>query len=282
LEKGKRKVEQYQKQDIIKMDYLKHYKAQNGFTKISTIGDGNLELTEFGIINLKQGEYYNSATGDSEVVLVILGGKCSVSGNGFAFENIGKRENVFSGKPYTVYISCGKIYSITADSDVELAWTASPSDLDTPAYVISPKQVKEVHIGTESYERNAYLMLTDEFPSKHLYIGEAFVGSGKHASYPPHRHDFDNLPNEVDMEEVYFFRFKPGQGYGIQKIYTDDRSLDVTYTVEENDTTLIPEGYHPVINAPGYTMYYLWIMAGQNHRKFKSVIDPNHKWVLEK
>jgi 5-deoxy-glucuronate isomerase len=154
--------------------------------------------------------------------------------------------------------------------------------LETEAYVIPQEEVKVVNIGKESYERDAYLMLTDEYPSKHLYIGEAFVASGKHASYPPHRHDFDNVPEEVDMEEIYFFRFDPKQGYGIQKIYTDDRSIDVTCTVEQDDTTLIPEGYHPVINAPGYTMYYLWIMAGKNYRKFKSVIDPNHKWILEK
>jgi 5-deoxy-glucuronate isomerase len=264
------------------MDYLKHYKEQNGFTKIAAIGDGDLELTEFGIINLKQGESYSAESGESEVALIILGGKCSVSGDGFAFKNLGKRENVFSGKPYTVYIPFGKNYEINADTDVELAWAASPSDLDVEAYVITPEQVKKVNIGKDSYERDAHLLLTDEYPSKHLFIGEAFVGSGKHGGYPPHRHDFDNLPEEVDMEEVYFFRFDPKQGYGIQKIYTDDRSLDKTYTVEQNDTTLIPEGYHPVINAPGYTMYYLWIMAGQNYRKFQSVIDPNHKWVLEK
>ena len=82
------------------------------------------------------------------------------------------------------------------------------------------------------------------------------------------------------MEEVYFFRFDPSQGYGIQKIYTDDRSIDFTCTVRQDDTTLIPRGYHPVINAPGYIMYYLWIMAGQNHRKFLSVPDPDHKWML--
>lgn len=264
------------------MNYLKHYKSQDGFTKISTIGDGDLELTEFGIIKLEQGNSYRASSGESEIALIILGGKCSVSGDGFTFENLGERKDVFSGKPYTVYIPFGKSYEIKADSDVELAWTASPSDLDTPAYVISPDQVKEVNIGKDSYERDAYLMLTDEFPARHLFIGEAFVPSGNHASFPPHRHDADSLPDEVDMEEIYFFRFSPGQGYGIQKIYTDDRSIDFTCTVEQNDTALIPEGYHPVINAPGYKMYYLWIMAGQNHRKFKSVIDPNHKWLLEK
>ena len=260
--------------------YCKTYKPQNGFTKISSIGDGDLKLTEFGIISLNQGQEYSAENGDYEVALIVLGGKCSVSGEGFDFSGIGERKDVFSGKPCTVYLPSGTSYTISADTDVEIAWTASPTSFKTEPYMITPEQVKAVHIGNENYQRDAYLVLTDECPSDHFFIGEAFVPSGNHASYPPHRHDADNLPEEVDMEEVYFFRFNPQQGYGIQKIYTDDRSIDFTCTVEENDTTLIPEGYHPVINAPGYTMYYLWIMTGGNHRKFLNVIDPKHKWIL--
>jgi len=262
--------------------YLKSYEKKDVFTQISTIGDGDLKLTEFGIITLKKGARYAANSGASEVALVVLGGKCSVTGDDFEFKDIGERKDVFSGKPYTVYIPFGNDYAITAVTDVEIAWTASPSTLKTAAYVITPEQVKEVHIGKESYQRDAYLMLTEAFPAAHLFIGEAIVPSGGHASYPPHRHDYDNLPVEVDMEELYFFRFNPEQGYGIQKIYTDDNSIDVTCTVKQNDTTLIPRGYHPVINAPGYTMYYLWIMAGQKHRKFLSVLDPKHKWILDK
>lgn len=261
-------------------DYLKHYTNTGVFTKIAALGDGDLKLTEFGIITLKTGQIYTASTGTCEVALVVLGGTCEVAGDGFAFKRVGERKDVFSGKPYTVYIPCGKSYTITAVTDVEIAWTASPSDLKTDAYLITPEQVKLAHIGKENYQRDAVLMLTDAFPAQHLFIGEAFVPSGNHASYPPHRHDFDNLPAEVDMEEVYFFRFNPEQGYGIQKIYTDDRSIDFTCTVQQNDTTLIPRGYHPVINAPGYTMYYLWIMAGQKNRKFLSVVDPDHKWIV--
>jgi len=261
-------------------EYLKHYKTGSGFTQIVKHGDGGLKLAEFGIISLRQGERFAAGTGALEVALIVLGGTCEVRGEGFAFTNVGVRKDVFSGKPHTVYIPCGTDYTVTGTTDVEVAWAAAPSDLKTAAYEIAPAQVKEARIGKENYQRDALLMLTDAFPSRHLFIGEAFVPSGNHASYPPHRHDFDNLPFEVDMEEVYFFRFSPAQGYGIQKIYTDDRSIDFTCTVRQNDATLIPRGYHPVTNAPGYTMYYLWVMAGPNHRKFLSVPDPDQKWIL--
>lgn len=264
------------------MKYLRHYKEQSGFTKISGIEDADMKLTEFGIINLKKGKEYSADTGNFETALIVLGGNCDIYGKDFKFSIADGRKDVFSGKPYTVYIPPKTSYSVKVTTDVEIAWTASPSTAKNKPYMISPGQVKEVHIGKENYQRNAYLILTDEFYSGHFFIGEAFVPSGNHASYPPHRHDFDNLPVEVDMEEVYFFRFNPEQGYGIQKIYTDDKSIDFTCTVKQNDTTLIPRGYHPVINAPGYTMYYLWIMAGRNNRKFLSVIDPEHKWITGK
>lgn len=260
------------------MNYLTEYKVKDGFSKVVKNGDGELKYIEFGIISLKAGKEYSGATASSEWAFIVLGGKCNISGEGFSF-NAGERKDVFSGKPHTVYIPNGRKFTVKAVTDVEIAWTSSPSDLKTEPYMISPEQVKEAHLGKENYQRDAYLMLTDAFPSSHLFIGEAYVPSGNHASYPPHKHDVDNLPLEVNMEELYFFRFNPEQGYGIQRIYTSDASIDFTCTVKNNGITLIPRGYHPVINAPGYTMYYLWIMAGPVNRKFLSVADPEHKWI---
>ena len=80
------------------------------------------------------------------------------------------------------------------------------------------------------------------------------------------------------MEEVYFFKIKPQQGFGIQRIYSDDRSIDSTYLLQDNDTVAIPEGYHPVVAAPGYRLYYLWILAGEK-RILKMRDDPQHTWL---
>ncbi|MDD4622085.1 MAG: 5-deoxy-glucuronate isomerase, partial [Kiritimatiellae bacterium] len=148
-------------------EHLKHYENQGKFTKIASIGDGGLKLTEFGIITLKAGESYASASGAFEVALIVLGGTCEVRGEGFAFTNVGSRKDVFSGKPHTVYIPCGTEYTVIGTTDVEVAWAASPSDLKTAAYEITPAQVKEAHIGKENYQRDALLMLTDAFPSSH-------------------------------------------------------------------------------------------------------------------
>lgn len=263
------------------MSYLKNYQAKSGFTKICGIGDAGLELIEFGILKLEPGERYTMETPDREVALVILGGTCRLRWDEKSPVEIGGRQDVFSGKPHCAYLPAPAKWEVEAISAVEIAWTASPAEPGGEPVIITPDEVAEVHIGKNNFQRDAYMILTDKVPARHLFIGEAFVPSGNHASFPPHRHDFDRPPAEVNMEEIYFFRFNPPNGYGLQRIYTDDGEVDFAAAVRHNDTILIPRGYHPVVNTPGYTMYYLWIMAGRNHRQFLQTLDPEHKWVLE-
>ncbi|NMB97808.1 MAG: 5-deoxy-glucuronate isomerase, partial [Clostridiaceae bacterium] len=116
--------------------------------------------------------------------------------------------------------------------------------------------------------------------AKHLYIGEAFVGSGMWASYPPHKHDEDNMPVEGLLEEIYYYEFDKEAGFGIQKVYSKEGDIDETYTVKTGDIVEIPKGYHPFCCAPGYNSYYLWIMAGKN-RGFYMTTEEKHKWLNE-
>lgn len=263
------------------MNYLRKYTNTPGFTKIVKKNDMGLKLTEFGLITLRAGEEFEAFNGENETALIVLGGCGRVQGDGFRFENVGDRKDVFSGKPHTVYLPFRTKYKIKALSDLEVAWTESPSDLASKPCHIRPEQVKSVAIGKNNFLREAQMIIEESFSSSHFIIGEAQVPSGNWSSYPPHRHDFDNLPEEVNMEEIYFFRFNPAQGFGVQKIYNDDRGIDETYTIRNNDTVGIPEGYHPVVCAPGYKMYYLWIMTG-NNRKFLSYKDPAHAWAAAK
>jgi len=263
------------------MTYLRKYINMPGFTQIIKKDDMGLKLTQFGLITLRKDEEYEAFNGGNETALIVLGGFCEVTGGAFHFKNVGARKDVFSGKPHSVYVPCRSKYKIKALSDVEIAWTESPSSLASRPWHIKPEDVKTIAIGKDNFSREAQMIIDDRFNSNHFFIGEAQVPSGNWASYPPHRHDFDNLPEEVNMEEIYFFRFNPAQGFGIQKIYNDNRTIDETYTIRNNDTVGIPEGYHPVVCVPGYTMYYLWIMTGKN-RKFVSHKDPDHAWVGER
>lgn len=259
---------------------LIHLSPKQGYNKIFDVGEYNMELTSFGLIQLADGTSYKGSTGDFEVALVLLGGKCSVKGRDFQFAEVGKRRNVFDGKPHTVYLQRHTDYEITALGDVDIAYNASPATRDTARpTVITPEECRTLSLGRDNFSRAATIMLDEKFDSEHFYIGEGMIPSGNWSGYPPHRHDFDNLPDEIDMEETYFYRFDPPQGFGIQKVYQPDGSIDETYTVKNNDTVAIAEGYHPLCGAPGYQMYYLWTMTGKVNRGLISYKDPLHSWV---
>ena len=259
---------------------LIHLSPKQGYNKIFDVGEYNMELTSFGLIQLADGTSYKGSTGDFEVALVLLGGKCSVKGRDFQFAEVGKRRNVFDGKPHTVYLPRHTDYEITALGDVDIAYNASPATRDTARpTVITPEECRTLSLGRDNFSRAATIMLDEKFDSEHFYIGEGMIPSGNWSGYPPHRHDFDNLPDEIDMEETYFYRFDPPQGFGIQKVYQPDGSIDESYTVKYNDTVAIAEGYHPLCGAPGYQMYYLWTMTGKVNRGLISYKDPLHSWV---
>ena len=253
---------------------------KQGYNKVFDLGEYNMNLTAFGVIQLANGTSYKASTGEYEVALVLLGGKCAVKGKDFAFAEVGGRRNVFDGKPHTVYLPRHTDYEITALTDVDIAYNASPATRDTAKpTVIPPEQCRTLSLGRDNFSRAATIMIDETFDSEHFYIGEGMIPSGNWSGYPPHRHDFDNLPEEIDMEETYFYRFDPPQGFGIQKVYQPDGSIDETYTVRNNDTVAIAEGYHPLCGAPGYQMYYLWTMTGKVNRGLISAKDPQHSWV---
>ena len=72
----------------------------------------------------------------------------------------------------------------------------------------------------------------------------------------------DDAVDEVDLEEIYYYRIDRPEGYAIQKVYTADRRIDETLSVRDGELVLIPEGYHPVVAAHGYNVYYLNALAG--------------------
>ena len=263
-------------------DLLIHSRPREGYTAIIEPGQYNMQLTGFGLLQLSAGQSWSASSAESELALIILGGKCAVQGEGFHFKEVGRRATVFDGKPYAVYLPRHQNYEILASSQLDLALCRAPATKESaPPSLITPEMTRSLSIGRDNFKREACIIIDEKFDSRHFYIGEGMVPSGNWSGYPPHRHDVDNPPLELDMEECYFYRFDPPQGFGIQKVYTRDGRIDETYTVKNNDTVAIAEGYHPLCAAPGYNMYYLWVMCGKNQRGLVSSMDPNHEWVVK-
>jgi 5-deoxy-glucuronate isomerase len=121
-------------------------------------------------------------------------------------------------------------------------------------------------------------MIPPGFPAHRLIVVEVFTPAGNWSSFPPHKHDVHNPPGEVDLEEIYYYRIERTEGFAIQKVYTPDRRIDETLTVRDGELVLVPEGYHPVVAAHGYNVYYLNALAG-SARSLAASDDPDYAWV---
>jgi len=243
--------------------------------QIATFG---YEFLSFENRAMVRGEEFGGETADRELAVVLLGGRCSVESSAGAWTNIGARANVFQGRPYTLYLPVATSFRITAETDCDLAFCYCRAEERFPAKLVTPDEVRVEIRGGGNATRQIHHMLTPEFPAQRLLVVEVYTPAGNWSSYPPHKHDVHNPPGEVDLEEIYYYHIDRPEGYAIQRVYTADRRLDATLTVRDRELVLIPEGYHPVVAAHGYNVYYLNALAG-SARSMAASDDPDYAWV---
>jgi 5-deoxy-glucuronate isomerase len=249
-------------------------------------GNGNqaqtygFQFLSFRQRTLKPGETAEGDTADRELGLVVLGGRCSVASSRGEWTGIGRRPNVFSGMPYALYLPPSTGFTITADTECDLAFCYCRAEELHPAALIRPADIEVEIRGAGNATRQINKIIRPEFPAQRLLVVEVYTPSGNWSSYPPHKHDVHAPPGEVDLEEIYYYRIDRPEGYAIQKVYTPDRRLDETLTVRDGEMVLVPEGYHPVVAAHGYNVYYLNALAG-SARSMAASDDPDYLWVRE-
>ncbi|MFZ0206385.1 MAG: 5-deoxy-glucuronate isomerase [Roseiarcus sp.] len=218
-------------------------------------------------------------TGDREICIVVLSGKARVTAGNFDSGFIGERADEFSGLPWSVYVPPHNEVSVAAEEDCEIAICSAPATGKLPARVIPPEDVETLTRGKGTNTRHVRNILSETAAAESLLVVEVITPSGHWSSYPPHKHDRDDLPKESQLEETYYHRFSPPQGFALQRVYTDDRELDETMAVGDRDVVLVPRGYHPVGAAHGYDLYYLNVMAGPK-RTWRFHNDPAHEWLM--
>lgn len=235
----------------------------------------------FDLLRLRAGEEAGGNPEGREVCLVFITGKGRVSVDQTDFGIVGERMDPFEGKPWSVYAPANAQWTVKAETEVEVAVCTAPGKGTLPARLIGPDQVPHEVRGKGTNTRYVSNILPEWEPAENLLVVEVITPGGNSSSYPPHKHDQDNLPHESMLEEIYYHRIKPGQGFAFQRIYTEDGSLDETITVHDRDVTLVPKGYHPCAALHGYDLYYLNVMAGPK-RIWKFHNQKEHEWLLAK
>jgi 5-deoxy-glucuronate isomerase len=234
----------------------------------------------FAVHRIEAGRSLTGGTANRESCIVLLSGHAAASVGEEVFGTIGERLSIFERTPpFAVYAPPGSLWTLQAISDVEIGVGSAPAMGRYPARLIRPDEIECISRGEGTNLRYIHPILMEEREAaESLLITEVFTPSGHWSSYPPHKHDTDDWPRETYLEETYYHRVNPARGFGFQRVYTDDRSIDQTMAIYDGDVVLVPRGYHPCAAAHGYDLYYLNVMAGPR-RAWRFRIEPDHRWL---
>jgi 5-deoxy-glucuronate isomerase len=245
------------------------------------------------IRQLATGQSWSFDTGAHEFALVNLDGRYAVESNRGDWSGIGGRRTVFDGAAHALYLPRATELVVTAEVGGQFAVTWVPTDEDHDPWLIRPEEVRRSIRGGGNVSRQINDLLPPGAPVHRLVLVEVYTPSGNWSSYPPHKHDVhieDTAGQlvEADLEEVYFYKIDRPEGYAYQRVYTDATSplhragypIDALVRATDDTAVLVPEGYHPVVSAPGYTTYYLNVLAG-SAQSLANQDDPRYSWVKE-
>jgi 5-deoxy-glucuronate isomerase len=218
---------------------------------------------------------FSANTGEGEIALVVLGGRCTVEAEGRSWE-LGSRMRVFDGMPWALYLPRETAYAVVGVAEVAICGALCRSRREP--VLIRPEDVEIEVRGAGNATRQINHIVTPEFPAERLLVVEVFTPAGNWSSYPPHKHDEDRPPGEVVLEETYYFRTEKPEAFAVQRLYSPRHDLDLTETVRDGDLMVVPYGYHTTAAAHGYDLYYLNALAG-DRRSMAAADDPELAWI---
>jgi 5-deoxy-glucuronate isomerase len=235
---------------------------------------GSRELASLRLV-LAAGERATHAAPGEETVFVLQQGAATIDVDGRSWSV--SRKSVFEERATAVYVPPGAALTVTARAALEAVLIAVPAERGGSPALVGPDQVRPLARGRGTYSREVHNLFVDDEHATRLMVGETFNPPGHWSSFPPHKHD--GRDGEPTLEEVYHYRLDPPQGFGHQMLYTLDGEA-VTHVVRDGDAVVLPYGFHPVSSPPGYRLYYLWGMVGEQ-RRLALFEDPAHAWIHE-
>jgi 5-deoxy-glucuronate isomerase len=251
--------------------------AEDGTILEVTPSSAGWEYVGLEVLSLRAGVSAQRSCGEHEVCIVVIAGIASVTSAHGDWRELGGRADPWAGLPGAAYLPPGTSFEVSGDGEVALCW-APASGGGAHARVLRGEEIKVETRGYGTQERTIHPILMGDREAESLLVVEVLTPGGHWSSYPPHKHDQDEPPRETLLEETYYHRLRPARGFGLQRVYTDDRTLDETLAFGDRDCVLVPRGYHTVSAPPGYDLYYLNVMAGPT-RSWVVADDPDHEWT---
>ncbi|MGH9451013.1 MAG: 5-deoxy-glucuronate isomerase [Terriglobia bacterium] len=251
--------------------------GESGVIISLTREQANWDTVNFAVRKLLAGEALKDETRDEEAAFVLLSGRLSVDwGEGRRL--VGERKDVFSNYPSAVYLPKETKFELRGETVCEIADCRAPCSARLKPRLIGPSDIRLEIRGGGNATRQILDVIPASFPAERLLICEVYTPSGNWSSYPPHKHDVHNPPYEADLDEVYYYRINDPMGYAFQRLYNNSGTHDEIVKAVNGDVVVVRDGYHPVVAAYGYDVYYLNVLAGSEH-SFANSDDPQYAYL---
>jgi 5-deoxy-glucuronate isomerase len=213
----------------------------------------------FAVVDLGSGEHHRHRLDDQETALVPLRGSATVRVGDL--EQTVSRSDVFEEMPTVVYAPPGATIEVTAGDRFEFAIGSAPAEGRYPARFIEPASMKSELRGGGAARRQVNHILAPPIDAERLILYEVYVPRGSWSGWPPHCHDgFDGSPY---LEETYYFRLDPAEGFAMHRNWRVDEDFDEVLTAGDGDCALVTKGFHSTAAAPGSHMFFLNFLAGE-------------------
>ncbi len=190
-------------------------------------------------------------TNDRETAFICLRGeaRATVDGRGHVLE---RYDALYVPRDSSVTIAPGS-------SGCDLAEISAPVTKRHPVQFVKFADVQAnpgLHFsaGGPSSKRDLNVFVGKNVEAGRIMAGVTFSDQGNWTSWPPHEH-------AAMLEEAYLYIDMPAPAFGIQLVYTNPREPELATIVREGDVVMMPQGYHPIVAAPGGSINFLWMMA---------------------
>ncbi len=217
------------------------------------------QYLSFSVVELAAGQSHSSLLVDQETAIVPLEGSGVVKLGDREVEL--SRSSVFEQMPRVAYAPPGTPIEVTTDSRFEFAIGSAPAEGLYPARVFEPAEMKSEVRGGGAALRQVNHVLAPPLEAERLILYEVYVPRGSWSGWPPHCHDgFDGSPY---LEETYYFRHDPADGFCMHRNWRVDEPFDETLLAGDRDVALVTKGYHSTSASPGSHMFFLNYLAGE-------------------
>jgi 5-deoxy-glucuronate isomerase len=224
-----------------------------------TPADAGWEYLSFAVVELEAGETHSTELADQELAIVPLGGAASVRAGEQTFDVA--RSSVFTEMPDIVYAPPGTPVEVTATAAFEFAIGSAPAEGRYPVRLFRPDDMRSELRGGGAAYRQINHVLSHPLPAERLILYEVYVPRGTWSGWAPHCHDGrDGSPY---LEETYYFRLDPDDGFAIHRNWRHEEGFDEQFTAHDREVVLVTKGYHSSVACPSSNMYFLNYLAGE-------------------